>query len=510
MPSASICLSYAISDRMGKKYNFAAPVVILLLFFTACAKRPEKGFVPPARVTPLQRLHSQIDLKLKDPVFDDSFWGVMVQSLGTGETLYQQNAEKFLMPASNMKLITAAAALKRLGAAYQYETSISTDGEIRNGVLEGNLLITGNGDPTISSRFGNGDPFHTFHQWSQKLRALGISEVRGSIIGIDDAFDEGRIGYGWSWDDLPFPYATETAALQFAENTVTITILANAPGGNIQITKNPDTSYVRVVQDVRVSQEITEPQVIWSYQPESRTIYATGYLPVSGQDYGSFSIHNPAHYFVNAFKETLIADGIAVSGEAFRAGDRADAAAPARMLLYKHYSPPLREILSVVLKASQNLYAETLLKTLGNGKFSSGMEEIRKVLGDMEISQKNFILADGSGLSRYNYVTPAGLIQLLRKMHSENEFQTFFQALAVAGVDGTLRSRFKGTSAENNVHAKTGSLSNVRSLSGYATTRDGEMLAFVVIANNYGATDEQIQRAQDSIVLALTDFTRKN
>ena len=335
-------------------------------------------------------------------------------------------------------------------------------------------------------------------------------KITGDVIGIDDAFDEDRYGFGWSWDDLPYYYATQVGALQFAENSVTVTLIAGQLDQLAIAEMEPDISYVSVVHDVRTTNGQTEPRVSWSYKPETKTIYATGTLPASGQDYGSFSIHNPGHYFATALKETLITNGIQVSGEAYRARDHLYQPPSTVRLLFTHRSPPLREILSVLLKASQNLYAETLLKTLGKGKFVTGLEQVRNSLSEMQIPVSNFILTDGSGLSRYNYVTPNGLLLLLQRMHRTPEFQNFYDALPVAGVDGTLRSRLKGTSAEKNVHAKTGSLSNVRSLSGYATTRDGEMLAFVLIANNFSAPPESVNRLQDEIVQHLTDFSRQD
>jgi D-alanyl-D-alanine carboxypeptidase/D-alanyl-D-alanine-endopeptidase (penicillin-binding protein 4) len=401
------------------------------------------------------------------------------------------------------------AALKKLGSDFRYETEIKTDGKIEEGTLQGNLIIVGSGDPTFSSRFGEGDHFRIFADWASRLKVLGITRISGDIIGVDDSFDDERIGFGWSWDDLPYYYATETSALQFAENAITITLLAGQAGEPITVKKDPDSSYVTVVQDVRVESVAETANIRWTYKPETKTIYASGTLPPGGQDYGSFAIHNPAAYFVSCFKDSLSKNGIVVEGEFFLARDRNYQPGEMVRLLFTHQSPLLTEIISVLLKVSQNLYAETLLKTLGKGNFAAGIQQVEATLTEMGIAPQNYIVKDGSGLSRYNYVSAKALIRLLEKMYRDPQFEVFYRALAIAGVDGTLKSRMKGTSAENNIHAKTGSLSNVRSLSGYARTHDGEMVAFVLLANNFSAPSETAQYIQDLITQQLVNFTRK-
>ena len=499
---------YAISDLMHRKrIVFQRIALALLLFLSACARRPVES---PAALSrdPLNELRFQLDRILADPAFDNAFWGVAIQSMDTGQILYEQNAGKLLMPASNMKLITAVASLKKLGSDFAYETEIKVDGEIENGTLHGNLIIAGTGDPTFSSRFGDGDSFRIFADWASRLKETGITKISGNIIAVDDAFDEERIGFGWSWDDLPYYYATETSALQFAENAITVTLIAGQPGGPITIKKDPESSYVTVMPDVRVESGLESPSVHWSYKPEMKTIYASGTLPAGGQDYGSFAIHNPAAYFASSLKDSLTQNGIKVEGESYRARDRNYKPGEMVQLLFTHKSPPLREIVSVLLKVSQNLYAETLLKTLGKGSFAAGIEQVEATLIEMGIAPENFIVKDGSGLSRYNYVTAKGLLQLLEKIYRDPQFEVFYNSLAIAGVDGTLKSRMKGTPAENNIHAKTGSVSNVRSLSGYARTRDGEMIAFVLIANNFSAPSETAQYIQDVVAQQLVNFTR--
>jgi serine-type D-Ala-D-Ala carboxypeptidase/endopeptidase (penicillin-binding protein 4) len=484
--------------------------LIIFIFLSACAHPHGEGRLirGPSKGDPVAELRLQLDRLFSAATFDNAFWGVAIRSLDTEQVLYEQNSRRLLMPASNMKLLTAVAALKKLGPQFTYQTQLETNGEIQNGVLNGNLIVIGNGDPTISARFGEGDPYRIFNQWAARLKEIGINKIHGDIIGIDDAFDDERIGYGWSWDDLPYYYATEISALQFAENAFTVTISSVPSQQQIEIKKEPDTSYVTVVTNINVD-PVVETSVKWSYQTASRTVYATGTLKAGGSDYGSFAINNPSAYFVTALKESLQRYGIEVDGEAYRGRDRNFKVGDSARLLFTQTSPPLRKIVSVLLKVSQNLYAETLLKTLGAGNFSNGVKQVEETLTNFGVTTRGLIMKDGSGLSRYNYISPEALLNLLKHMFRDQEFDNFYNALSVAGVDGTLRSRLKGTIAENNVHAKTGSIANVRSLSGYLHTRDNEMIAFVIIANNYSVDDDQALAIEDHALQLLANFTRK-
>jgi D-alanyl-D-alanine carboxypeptidase/D-alanyl-D-alanine-endopeptidase (penicillin-binding protein 4) len=473
-------------------------LVILLIIVAGCVKPvPQISPVPPATRDSHSELRFQLEQIFASPEFCNAFWGVAIQSLDTGEMFYEQNSEKLLMPASNMKILTAIAALKILGPEFTYDTHLKTDGEIRKGKLNGNLIVIGNGDPTIS--------VSDLNDWAAQLKQSGITEVAGSIVGDDSAFDDERIGSGWSWDELPYYYATETSGLQLAENAITITVTAGEPGGPITVRKEPDTSYIQVIQKVQIVRD-AQTSVKWSYKPETKTVYVSGILPPGGQDYGGFAISNPGAYFACSLKEALQRNGIHVEGDAYRAADRHYEVPEMLHVLLSRKSPPLREMLGVLLKESQNLYAETFVKTLGNGNTADGIQSISATLIQMGISPQAFVIVDGSGLSRYNYVTPQALLMALSKIYNDDLHHVFYNALPIAGIDGTLKSRLKGTAAENNARAKTGSISNVRSLSGFVRTRDGEMVVFALLINNFNASPESATRIQDQVVELLAAF----
>jgi serine-type D-Ala-D-Ala carboxypeptidase/endopeptidase (penicillin-binding protein 4) len=477
---------------------FKRIILLLILVAAGCAKHVPGTFkAPPVPRDTVRELRLQLDHLFGNPEFSNAFWGVAIQSIDSGEILYEQNSGKLLMPASNMKILTGIAALKKLGPDFVYETRIATENDIQEGKLNGNLIVTGNGDPTIS--------VDVLNQWAAQLKAGGLNEINGDIIGDDSAFDDERLGFGWSWDDLPYYYATETTALQLAENAITVTLIAGEAGLPVTVQKEPNTSYIQVVQNVQVQPD-AQPSVKWIYKPESRTVYASGTLPSGGEDYGSFSISNPSEYFVHCLKEKLEENGIEVHGSS-HVKHWDTLSLPVRIT---RKSPPLKEILSVLLKRSQNLYAETLLKTLGSGKTADGIGVVETTLEEMGVPPNSIVMLDGSGLSRYNYVTPNALLTCLRKIYLDDPAQIFYNALPIAGVDGTLKSRMKESAAENNVRAKTGSISNVRSLSGYVRTRDGEMLVFSILANNFNAPSETANAIQDQAVELLANFMRSN
>jgi D-alanyl-D-alanine carboxypeptidase/D-alanyl-D-alanine-endopeptidase (penicillin-binding protein 4) len=492
-----------------------APTFRILLFFllftaAACAKKiPEAPQLPPVPAppppSPLELLQKDLAGIFAESTFDNAFWGVLVESLETDEILYQQNAEKLLIPASNMKLVTAAAALHYLHPDFRFETVIATDGPIHDGVLKGNLFIIGTGDPSISNRFYP-DSTWVFRDWAEKLKETGIHEIAGDVIGVDDFFDDQRWGPGWAWDDLPYKDAAPVSALQFNDNLYTIVLDPDRVKS-----LDPENSYIHVVNDLQWTAEGQPQEVLWKVR--GNTVYVWGRIPAGKDDYGTFAVENPAEFFVSVFKHVLQRSGMTVRGDAFRAGDRHLAMPENLQLLLSHQSPPLSELLDVMLKVSQNLYAETLFKAVGRmakgkGSFEGGTEAVQEFFTTIAAPADSFLLADGSGLSRYNYLTPQLLLHLLKQMSHEPDFSIFYDSLPLAGVEGTLRNRLKNTAGESNVRAKTGALLYVRSLSGYVTTQDGEPLAFVMIANNFSAPRQAAEEIQDRVLQRLATFSR--
>lgn len=504
----------------------------VLLFTTVVAAACAPGGVEPVAPrpgTPVAALRTEFDAVFSDPAFRNAHWGVMVQSLETGEVLYRREAERLFMPASNNKLITAAVALARLGTDYRFRTRIATNGVLGDdGTLAGDLVVVGGGDPAISERFYGGDPTAPFRAWADSLKARGIERIDGDIVGDDDLYDDVHLGPGWSWDYLADYYAAEIGALLYNEGTVTYKVMpGDSAGARAEVIALPSTDYLRVDYDVTT---VADSSIYFPERgPLPGTSIRTARLPFSNQARISGTIrarrdtvtryiaaHDPTLFFVTVLKEVLEDEGIDVTGGPT---DR-DSLAPGVLgdslgTLFVHQSPPLSEIVVPFLKRSQNQIGEMLLRHVGAqdsdlGSVRAGQRAVEATLSDWGITESSYIYVDGSGLSRYNYVSPDAIVRLLRVMSRRPEFEVFYGALPIAGVDGTIGSRMKGTRAENNARAKTGYIANARALSGYVTTLDGERLAFSMIANNFDVPVDAAEYLQDLAVERLANFSRGN
>jgi serine-type D-Ala-D-Ala carboxypeptidase/endopeptidase (penicillin-binding protein 4) len=381
-------------------------------------------------------------------------------------------------------------------------------------VLEGDLVVVGSGDPTIGSR-GGGGATRVFEHWADRLRADGITAISGRIVADARAFDREPLGAGWAWDYLAEYYAAGVSALQFNESTAEVVVRPGAsPGVPAFVEVRPIES--GLILDKRVTTVASgEPDVELSRLHGSNRLVVQGTIAVGAKDaVRAATVDRPALYFARMLRSTLMAKGIRVAGEAVEFDDAypTPPTAATRVLL-SHRSAPLSEFARVLMKVSQNQYAETLLRTLGaadGGTAAAGQKVVREVLDGWGVPPDAYILHDGSGLSRYNYLSAEMLVTVLRHLARDPRHRDpFVAALAVGGQDGTIAGRFAGTPAAGNVHAKTGSIANVRALSGYVTTADGETLVFSVLANNFSQRSSVIDGATDQAIGRLAAFTRK-
>jgi len=466
-------------------------------------------------LAPEEKLARQIDLQIAEPELQTALVGVMVQSAETGEIIYQRNANTLMLPASNEKIVTSIAALLKLGPGFQYKTEIYTTGQVEDGVLNGDLVIAGSGDPTFSYRFceENARCF-VFQSWADSLHARGIHTINGNIIGIDDVFDDEFIGYGWSANNLSYAYSAQIGGLMFNENKAQLILNADSSGEYLNISVIPDLGYLKLQPDLEINADKTEISV--DRRLETNLIRIKGKIQPGFQTKENLSIHDPTQYFLAGLKWELIRQGIKIYGDPIDA----DLVAGREKLsgkkpLFTYTSPPFKDVLKILMKESQNLYAESLVKLLGNkfgneGSFAEGEKVVKETLQRFGLDANSYSYMDGSGLCRYNYISPALIVKLLRNMHYHPYGEVFRQSLPIAGVDGTIRSRMKGTVAQNNIFAKTGTISNARCLSGYATTKDGETLVFSTMFNNFICSVNVVMDIQDRICMLLTAFSRKN
>ncbi|MCU0642863.1 MAG: D-alanyl-D-alanine carboxypeptidase/D-alanyl-D-alanine-endopeptidase [bacterium] len=484
---------------------------IAILIINNCAGTYQR----PLIISPEEQLARQIDLQIAEPELQTALVGVMVQSAETGEILYQRNANTLMMPASNEKIVTSIAALLKLGPDFHYKTDIYTTGQVEDGVLSGDLVIVGSGDPTFSYRFceENARCF-VFQSWADSLHARGIHSIKGNIIGIDDVFDDEFIGYGWSMNNLSSAYSAQIGGLMFNENKAQLILNADSSGEYLNISVIPDLGYVKLLPDLEINADETEITV--DRRMETNLVRIKGKIQPGFQTKENLSIHDPTQYFLAGLKWELIRQGIQVYGEPIDA----DLVAGREKLsekkpLFTHISPPFQEVLKILMKESQNLYAESLVKLLGKkfgkeGSFAEGEKIVKETLTRFGLEPNSYSYADGSGLCRYNYITPAMIANLLRNMYFHPYGEVYRQSLPIAGVDGTIGNRMKGTVAQNHIFAKTGTISNVRCLSGYAKTKDGETLVFSTMFNNFLCRVNVIMDIQDQMCMLMAAFSRKN
>jgi serine-type D-Ala-D-Ala carboxypeptidase/endopeptidase (penicillin-binding protein 4) len=458
---------------------------------------------PPAPTRPSAIATLQHDLAdiFEASQFDRSIWAVLVRPVASDTNLFSLNAAKLVMPGSNMKILTLAAAANRLGWSYRFETHVVTTAAAEDGVLRGDLVVIGSGDPSISER---SDEHGIMQSLARQVRDAGVRRIDGRIIGDDDLFADQPFGDGWAWDNLPYGYSAPTTALEFNEGSVDLVIRAGlAPGDPVGVQVRPDGSGLDVENRLLTIAETGNGRLTMERLPGSSHLIVTGDIPAKAPPFvRTASVDNPTLFFANAFRLALVSEGVQVSLGALDI----DEVQPkpeltgARTVAVRQ-SAPLSDIATSMMKVSQNQYAELLMKAIG------GKQAVSEQLTGLGIAKDSYIIADGSGLSRYDYVTDETLVKLLQLLHERPaDASTFPSTLPMMGRDGTLARRLNGTPAEGKVRAKSGTIDNVRALSGYVETVSGSTLVFSIIANNFSLPVGDIDATVDKALIRLATF----
>ncbi len=478
----------------------------LLVAAFACGPAP---LAPPPRPASISTgsdpaLRAAIDSMADAPQFSNAHWGILIVDPERGDTLYARNAGKLFMPASNMKILTTATALSLLGPDHTFPTAFAARGPVAEGTLQGDLLVVGRGDPSVSDHM-LGDAMLPLRAIADSIAAHGITRIAGRVVAAGNAFPDAVLGYGWSYDDFAYAYSAPIDELLFNEGFSELHVRGGErPGDSVHVETRPARTFPRV----RVLATTVAAPLPDSTRPlRARTDSATWDVVVEGtiaaHDSATLQVthHDPDAAYVAALREALHDRGIAVDD------------APADTLaavdtIVTLASPPLRDILEAVMKPSQNQIAEMLFRAValqetGTGRVDSAVAVVRRQISAWGAAPNEAVIHDGSGLSRYDYVTPRTLVRVLDAMRKSPSFRTYYDALPIAGVDGTIRNRMKGTPAEGNVHAKTGSVAQARSLSGYVTTADHHMLIFSFLANNWTVPVKSVEQVQDAIAARL-------
>jgi len=428
---------------------------------------------------------------------------VLVRTVASRDDLYALNAGKLMMPGSAMKIVTTAAAAERLGWDHRFETRVVTSAPIESGVLRGDLIIVGGGDPGISER---ADQPGAMRAMARQVREAGITRIEGGVIGHDDLFDDQALGEGWTLDNLPYGYSAPVSALMYNEGSVDLVIRAGAAEGDpVSIEVQPEGSGLQIDNRLITVPETGTGALTLHRLPGSSRVTVQGQIPAKAAPFvRTASVDNATTFFAAAFRHALLAEGVQVTGDAVDIDDFVSKpdVTEARPIATR-MSLPLSELATSMMRVSQNQYAEMLLKSIG------GRRTVQEILTGWGLPGDSYIVADGSGLSRYNYVTSDAIVGILQKMHADpTHASAFSQTLPVAGRDGTLSRRLAGTAAAGKVRAKTGTVDNVRAIAGYVETADADILVFSIIANNFNVSNAVVDAAADKALIRLATYTR--
>jgi len=488
---------------------------------------PSPGAAPAVTRATLPRM---IDSMVNAAEFRTAMWGILIVDPEAGDTLYSHNAAKLFIPASNQKIVSGSVMLEQLGPEFRFRTMFAAHGPIVDGTLNGDLAVIGRGDPTMSDRMQK-DAMTAMRAIADSLSQRGIRRIAGSIVGVGDAFPGPVAGAGWPWDGLNGASFAGVDELLFNEG---LTILRVRPGANIGDPAVVETRPARTFPTVRVlattivrdtnavlanaasanaapapgrgGRAGTGTRVSAYHDTLTSAVIVAGQIAVGDSATITLPQHDPNTAFVAALTEALAERGITVDRQAttWSQDPRVDS-------LFTVLSVPLKEIMPAVMKPSQNQIAEVFLRTLGLeragvGTADSGRRVVERQFAAWKIPSDAFVVRDGSGLSRSDLISPEAIVSILDAMRHSPNFTVFFESLPIAGVDGTIRTRMRDTPAQGNLRAKTGTLSMVRSLSGYVRTADGRLLEFSMLCNNWTTPQAAVDRVQDAIGSALAQL----
>ena len=448
-------------------------------------------------------------------------WGLLIADAKTGEVLFEQNADRYFVPASNMKLFTTALALAKLGPDFRFRTTLeSLESPAQNGKLNGPLFLVGRGDPNLSNRKFpyaqkeefDGPPERALAELADTLVAKGIKEIDGDIVGDDSYFPRDRYPNGWEIDDMVWEYGAAISAIVVDDNTVQLTLTPGEKAGDhVDAAVNPSTPEFVVDNQVVTSAAGVKPDLTLKREPGANLVTVLGTLPAKNNPRKlTLAIQEPALHAAAMMKRLLEERGIKVDGVARELSNPVATPPDQRVVLAEHLSIPLGDSVKLVNKISQNLHTEMLLRTAARQKgLWTTPDELAGFPSDFYavagIPPGDVVQTDGSGLSRHDLVTPRAVVSLLLYAQKQPWFGDYFASLPVAGVDGTLEDRMKNSIAVGRLHAKTGSVEHVRTRSGYADLPSGKRVAFSFMSNNMGSKGHEATDALDALSIAMIE-----
>jgi D-alanyl-D-alanine carboxypeptidase/D-alanyl-D-alanine-endopeptidase (penicillin-binding protein 4) len=467
------------------------------------------------------RFSTRADVLLAAPPASKGEWGLLIADAQTGDTLFELNADKYFVPASNMKLFTTALALAKLGPDYRFHTALETRGTLSpEGTLSGDLYLVGRGDPNLSNRKFpydlkeefDGPPEKVLAELADALVKTGVKEITGDVIGDDSYFPHEPYPDGWEIGDIVWEYGAAISAIVVNDNTVALTLTPGELAGDpVQAVVAPATPDFIVENDVVTSAAEVKSDLTLTREPGSKVVVVRGTMPAKSTPRKLvLALHEPAEHAAALLARLLGDRGVKIAGTPRALHIPEAEALPPRAVLAEHVSVPLNDSVKLVNKISQNLHTEMLLRAAAR---KSGIwatpEDLMKFPADFYaaagIVPGDVVQTDGSGLSRHDLVTPRAVVTLLKYAQDQPWFPSYYASLPVAGVDGTLESLMKNTVAAGRLHAKTGSVEHVRARSGFVETPAGRRLIFSFLGNNQGGKNHEASDALDALCVAMIE-----
>lgn len=482
-------------------FNTFALLLVLCAFFAGLLD---------AGITGSQTLKNRLQLFLKNPSLKNVSCGISIVSVHKNVSLFTYRNNDLFSVASNMKLLTASAALQCLGPDFEYKTSIIARGKITtSGELRGDIVMKGSGDPNISGRFYHGNILAIPEAWADATRRKGIQSITGDIIADDRIFDRISTNPNWPENQLSEWYCAPSCGLSFNDNCVDITLVPDKkPGSLVKLLIEPRTSYFTINNSCVYTSKKKEHLYSIRRKPETNEISIKGKFWVNSTPEKTWvSVHNPALYLATVFKETLEKNGIPVYGSV-RLIDEGDFVSSEENVITESTST-MEQTIQVMNKQSQNFYAEQIMKTLGaqmkgRGTLEAGIEVVQDFMDEIGFQPEEYHIDDGCGLSKENRLSPKMITALLAYMSKQPHGKVLWDSLPISGVDGGLRRRMHASKYKSKIRAKTGYIARTSALSGYVDTTHGEVLAFSILMNNFQNLTV-MRKIQDDICQAIVD-----
>ncbi|CAH0279708.1 D-alanyl-D-alanine carboxypeptidase DacC [Peribacillus sp. Bi96] len=443
------------------------------------------------------------------PALSGALTGISIRSAETGEMIYERGSQTRLRPASNLKLLTAAAALETLGEDHVFQTELYMKGVQVGHVLQGNVYLKGKGDPTLLEK--------DFDELAASLKRKQVKLVHGDLFGDDSWYDDVRYSQDLVWGDEQEYYGAAVSALtaspdeDYDTGTIIVKVTPGDKAGSVATVKlKPETDYVKIINKTKTVAADGKKKIEVDRSHDTHVVTVTGTIPEhAGEIKEWISVKDPTEYALNLFEKSMKKQGIKVLGDRRKGNTPVEA-----NLIATHHSMPLSQLLIPFMKLSNNSHAEVLIKEMGkeangDGSWEDGLKVARNQMKGMGLDTRTIKMRDGSGISQVNMIPANEITKLLYAVQEKPWFSAYSNALPIAGnedrmVGGTLRKRMKGTDAAGNVRAKTGTISGTSSLSGYVTTKRGEKVIFSIILNNF-VEEKGITAIQDKIVVMLAE-----